>query len=169
MRSPFPEATTALAVASLAVAQQVCAQDLTTTPEGTPIMRQGVAAERCIHVEDAEMRHGRQSRSLLVDGYKRRVLRDVDSRLIVAVGVTPAHAPEASVTDAIETDVAAQESTPTCCYPVDSSCADSLVVFQPYHGSRYVQPYRGSFCHIMVESTASHRRPCAFLRPTDDA
>ena len=28
-------------------------------------------------------RHGRKSRSLLVDGYKRHVLRDLDSRLIV--------------------------------------------------------------------------------------
>jgi hypothetical protein len=62
-------------------------------------------------VEDAEMRHGRKSRSLLVDGYKRQGLRDVDSGLIVAVGVTPANAPEATVTDAIETDLAAQQST----------------------------------------------------------
>ena len=108
---PVPEETTARAVASLAVAQQVCAQDLTTTPEGTPTMRQGVAADRRISVEDAEMRHGRKSRSLLVDGYKRHVLRDLDSRLIVAVGVTPANVPEASVTDAIETDLAAQQCT----------------------------------------------------------
>ena len=85
------------------------AQDLVTNPAGPPILRHGVAAERRISVEDAEMRHGRKSRSLLVDGYKRHVLRDLDSRLIVAVGVTPANAPEASVTDAIETDVAAQQ------------------------------------------------------------
>jgi transposase len=108
---PGPEETTSRAVASLTVAQQVCAQDLTTTPAGTPTMRQGVAAERRISVEDAEMRHGRKSRSLLVDGYKRHVLRDLDSRLIMAVGVTPANAPEASVTDAIETDLAAQQCT----------------------------------------------------------
>ena len=46
---------------------------------GTPTLRQGVAADRRISVEDAEMRHGRKSRSLLVDGYKRHVLRDLDS------------------------------------------------------------------------------------------
>ena len=108
---PLPAETTARAMASLAVAQQVCAQDLTTTPDGTPTLRHGVTAERRISVEDAEMRHGRKSRSLLVDGYKRHVLRDLDSRLIVAVGVTPANAPEASVTDAIEMDVAAQHCT----------------------------------------------------------
>src|SRR5215475_2320857 len=108
---PIPPETTARAVASLAVAQQVCAQDLTTTPDGTPTMRQGVAADRRISVEDAEMRHGRKSRRLRVDGYKRHVLRDLDARLIVAVGVTPANAPEARVTDAIETDLAAQQCT----------------------------------------------------------
>jgi hypothetical protein len=53
------------------------------------------------------MRPGRKSRSLLVDGYKRHVLRERDSRLSVAVGVTPANAPEARVTDASETDLAA--------------------------------------------------------------
>jgi hypothetical protein len=108
---PAPEETTSRAGASLAVAQQVGAQDLSATPEGTPTMRQGVAAERRISVEDAERRHGRKSRSLLVDGYKRHGLRDLDARLSVAVGVTPANAPEARVTDAIEMDLAAQQCT----------------------------------------------------------
>jgi hypothetical protein len=96
---------------SLAVAPQVQTQDITLAPDGTPTLRQGGAADRRISVEDAEMRHGRKSQSLLVDGYQRHVLRDLDSRLIVAVGVTPANVPEASVTDAIETDLAAQQST----------------------------------------------------------
>jgi Transposase domain (DUF772) len=58
------EATASRAVTSLTVAQQVCTQDLTTTPDGTPTLRRGVAAERRISIEDAEMRHGRKSRSL---------------------------------------------------------------------------------------------------------
>jgi transposase len=70
-----------------------------------------VAADRRISVEDAEMRHGRKRRSLLGDGYKRHGLRDLDSRLIVAVGVTPAKAPEASVIEAIASDLAAQQRT----------------------------------------------------------
>ena len=97
--------------ASVAVAHQVCAQDVTRTPDGTPTLRQGVAEERRISVEDGEMRHGRKSRSLLIDGYKRHVLRDLDSGLVVAVGVTPANVPEANVTEAIETDLAAQQYT----------------------------------------------------------
>jgi hypothetical protein len=44
-----------------------------------------------------------------VDGYKRHVLRDLASRLIVAVGVTPANAPAASVTDASAADMAVQQ------------------------------------------------------------
>jgi len=108
---PVPAETASQVAATLTVGQQVRAQDIVITPDGTPTLRPGVAAERRISIEDAEMRHGRKSRSLLVDGYKRHVLRDLDSRLIVAVGGTPANAPEASVTDAIETDLAAQQCT----------------------------------------------------------
>jgi DDE family transposase/transposase-like protein DUF772 len=108
---PAPAETASQVSATMTVARQVQAQDVVTTPDGTPTLRQGVAAERRISIEDAEMRPGRKSRSLLVDGYKRHVLRDLDSRLIVAVGVTAANTPEASVTDAIETDLAAQQCT----------------------------------------------------------
>jgi transposase len=108
---PLTEEAASHASASLDVAQQVCTQDLTTVPDGTPALRHGVAEDRRISVEDAEMCHGRESRNLLINGYKRYVLRDLDSGLIVAVGVTPANVPEASVTDAIETDLAAQQST----------------------------------------------------------
>jgi hypothetical protein len=108
---PIPAAMATQVAATMAVGQQVQAQDIVTSPDGLPTLRQGVAAERRISVEDAEMRHGRKSRSLLVDGYKRHVLRDLASRLIVAVGVTPANAPEASVTDAIAMDLAAQQCT----------------------------------------------------------
>ena len=55
------------------------------------------------------MRHGRKSCSQLVDGYKRHVLRDLDSGLIPAVGITAANVPEASVTDSILDDLAAQQ------------------------------------------------------------
>jgi hypothetical protein len=94
---------------SLAVAHQVCAQDVTPSASGAPTLCAGVAPERRISVEDGEMRHGRKSRSQLVDGYKRHVLRDLDSGLIPVVGVTPANVPEAHVTDSIEADLAAQK------------------------------------------------------------
>ncbi len=86
-------------------ARQVRAQDVERTADGTPIVRRGVARERRISIEDAEMRHGRKSRSHRVDGYKRHVLRDLDAGLIRAAGITPANAPEASVTEAIVADL----------------------------------------------------------------
>jgi len=95
--------------ARVAVAHQVCAPDVTMAANGTPSLRQGVADERRIRVEDGERRHGRKRRSLLVDGYQRHVVRDLASRLSIAVGGTPAKAPEASVPEARATDLAGQQ------------------------------------------------------------
>jgi hypothetical protein len=103
-----PAAVAPQVAASLAVAAQVGTPARTVAPQGTPVLRHGGAAERRISVEEAELRHGRQSRSLRVDGDKRHVRRDVDARLLVAVGSTPANAPEARVPEAIATDLAAQ-------------------------------------------------------------
>ena len=99
--------------ARMAAAHQVAAQDIEPAPNGTPRLRQGVAAERRISIEDPAMRHGRKSRSERVDGYKRHVLRDLDRELVRAVGVTAANVPEAGVTDAIEADLAPQQVTLT--------------------------------------------------------
>jgi Transposase DDE domain/Transposase domain (DUF772) len=92
------------AAAAVAVARQVCDQDVDLTGPA-PSLRRGVARDRRISVEDAAMRHGRKTRSVLFDGYKRHVLRDLDTGLIVAAGITPANAPEASVTDSIAADL----------------------------------------------------------------
>src|SRR4030095_14659783 len=54
---PREQETVSRAVASVAVAQQVCTQDLTTTPDGTPTLRHGVAEDRRISIEDAPLRH----------------------------------------------------------------------------------------------------------------
>jgi hypothetical protein len=94
---------------ALAVAHQVEAQDVTTTEAGKPTLRRGVAKDRRISLEDAQMRHGRKSRSQRVDGYKRHVLHDLDNGLVRAVGLTPANAPEASVTEALVADLSAQQ------------------------------------------------------------
>lgn len=94
---------------SLEAARQVQAQDVETIPDGSVQLRQGVAIGRRISIEDPDMRHGRKSRRVRVDGYKRHVLRDLDNGLVRAVGVTSANAPEASVTDAIANDLKAQD------------------------------------------------------------
>jgi Transposase DDE domain/Transposase domain (DUF772) len=90
--------------ALLATARQVRDQDVDLTGPA-PALRRGVAKDRRISVEDAQMRHGRKSRSVLFDGYKRHVLRDLDTGLVPAVGITPANAPEASVTGDIAADL----------------------------------------------------------------
>jgi transposase len=92
------------AAGAVAVARQVRDQDVDLAG-AAPALRRGVARDRRISVEDGQMRHGRKSRSVLFDGYKRHVLRDLDTGLVPAVGVTPANAPEASVTDAITADL----------------------------------------------------------------
>ena len=97
-----------LAEPSLEVARQIKAQDVQVDENGKASLIKGVAKDRRISVEDGQMRHGRKSRSVRVDGYKRHVLHDLDSGLIRAVGVTPANVPEASVTEAISEDLERQ-------------------------------------------------------------
>jgi hypothetical protein len=92
------------AAEAVAVARQVRDQDVDLTGPA-PALRAGVAKDRRISVEDAQMRHGRKSRSVLFDGYKRHVLRDLDTGLVPAVGITPANAPEATVTGDITADL----------------------------------------------------------------
>lgn len=78
---------------------------------GDPKLRKGVAKNRRIAIEDDEMRHGRKSRSKRFDGYKRHILKDLESGLVRAVGVTPANVPESNVTEEIASDLEAQNVT----------------------------------------------------------
>ena len=73
---------------------QVRSQDLEATERGGVRIRQGVAPDRRISVEDAEMRNGRKSRSKRFDGYKEHIARDLDCPAIVACAVTAANRPE---------------------------------------------------------------------------
>jgi hypothetical protein len=95
--------------ANRATAHQVRAQDVETTASGLPSLRRGVSRDRRISVEDDAMRHGRKSRHVRIDGYKRQVLHDLDNGLIRAVGLTAANVPEARVTADLETDLQAQQ------------------------------------------------------------
>jgi hypothetical protein len=70
-----------------------------------------VAKDRRISVEDSQMRHGRKTKSVRIDGYKRHVLTDLDTLLVPAVGVTAANVAEAEVADQIKDDLDAQDLT----------------------------------------------------------
>jgi len=100
------------AAAAVGVARQVRDQDVDCCGPA-PALRAGVAKDRRISVEDAQMRHGRKSRSVLFDGYKRHVLTDLDTGLVPAVGITAANVPEAAVTHAIAADLQAAGRTLT--------------------------------------------------------
>jgi Transposase DDE domain len=99
---------TELVQPSLEIAQQVKEQDVQVDEKGKASLIKEVAKDRRISVEDGQMRHGRKSRRMRVDGYKRHVLHDLDTGLIRAVGITPANVPEASVTEAISEDLERQ-------------------------------------------------------------
>ncbi len=86
-------------------------QDLERTPQGTIAIRQGVAVDRRISIEDEQMRHGRKSRSKRFDGYKEHIARDLDVPAIVACAVTPANRPEEEGAAPIGEDIAQQGFT----------------------------------------------------------
>src|SRR2546425_8419740 len=73
------------------------------------------------------MRHGRKSRSVRVDGYKRHVLHDLDTGLVRPVGVPAANVPEARVPEPISADLACQHVTLSELH-IDRAYLSSLLV-----------------------------------------
>lgn len=90
----------------LATLRQIREQDLEPDPSGGGSrIRQGVAAERRVSVEDGQMRHGRKSKSKRFNGYKRHIAADLDSELILACAVTPANRPEEEAAPVLRDDI----------------------------------------------------------------
>jgi hypothetical protein len=90
----------------LATLAQLREQDLEPDPGGGgPRIRDGVAPDRRISVEDPDMRHGRKSKSQTIKGYKSHLAADLDTNLIVACGVTPANKHEADALPGIIEDL----------------------------------------------------------------
>lgn len=70
-------------------------QDLEPDPSGGGRrVRDGVAKDRRISIEDPDMRHGRKSKTKAFNGYKRHVAVDLATKLILAVALRPANEPE---------------------------------------------------------------------------
>ena len=86
---------------------QIRTQDLEPDPNGGggTHIRDGVAAERRVSVEDPDMRHGRKTKSKLFNGYKRHVAKDLDTGLLLACAVTPANRPEEEAAPALKADL----------------------------------------------------------------
>jgi len=88
---------------------QIMGQDLEPDPDGGGVkIREGVAEDRRVSVEDREMRHGRKSKSKRFNGYKRHIATDLDTDLILAGAITPANRPEDEAAPDIQKDIALQ-------------------------------------------------------------
>jgi hypothetical protein len=68
-------------------------------------IREGVAPDRRVSIEDKDMRHGRKSKSKRFNGFKRHLARDLRSGLILACAMTPANRPDEEAADPIEQDL----------------------------------------------------------------
>lgn len=90
---------------------EVRAQDLHTDEEGHVEVLREVARSRRISIEDAEMRHGRKSKSHRVNGYKEHIARDLDLPLILACEVRPANEPEYEAAASLKHDIERQGLT----------------------------------------------------------
>jgi hypothetical protein len=84
---------------------QVQQQDLEQDGSGRAKIREGVAPERRVSIEDEQMRHGRKSKSKRFDGFKEHIAADLDSGLIVACAVTAANRPEDEATPELQQDM----------------------------------------------------------------
>lgn len=75
--------------------ERVATQDIERDPDGKVRLKQGVAKDRVVSVVDPEMRHGHKTASQRADGYKAHVMVGGEGhRLVTAVEVTPANAPD---------------------------------------------------------------------------
>ena len=100
---------------------QLLLQDIERREEGAAL-RQGVARDRIVSVQDPEMRHGRKSAAKLFDGYKAAVAVDGDSGIIMATTVLAGNAPDnegaLALVEAAESNaqVQVEETVGDCAY-----------------------------------------------------
>jgi hypothetical protein len=87
---------------------QVRKQDLEEDAQGKVRIRQGVAQDRRISIEDNEMRHGRKSKSKRFNGFKQHLAADLDTGLIAACAITPANRPEEEAMPDLKEDIVRQ-------------------------------------------------------------
>ena len=117
----------------IATLHQIIGQDLEPDPSGNGRLRirQGVAENRRVSIEDKEMRHGRKTKSKRFNGYKRHLGIDLDTLLVLAVAVLPANRPEQEAAPELVADIAAQGLVIDALYIdrgyVNASIVDELV------------------------------------------
>ena len=125
--------------------EQVKKQDVEPTEAGGVQLRQGVAEDRRVSIEDSEMRHGRKSKSKRFNGYKQHISTHLDAGLVLACAVTPANRPEDEAAPALAADMARMGFKPDELQIdrgyINSALADEVderggtVVSKPWKGS----------------------------------
>jgi hypothetical protein len=124
--------------------KQILEQDTEPDPSGGGgrQIKEGVATDRRISVEDAEMRHGRKSKTRRFNGYKRHVATDLDTDLIMACAVTPANRPEEQAAALLEEDIRLQKHRLSELH-IDRGYIKSPVVADVLagHGDVYCKPW----------------------------
>jgi hypothetical protein len=124
---------------------QVKQQDLEPAPVGGVRIRQGVAEDRRVSIEDAEMRHGRKSKSKRFNGYKQHVSTHLDAGLILACAVTPANRPEDEAAPQLQKDMSRIGFEPDV-LQIDRAYLNSSLVEQVVErgGEVVCKPWKGS-------------------------
>ena len=124
---------------------QVKEQDLEKSPEGGVQIRQGVAEDRRVSIEDPDMRHGRKSKSKRFNGYKQHVSTDLDTNLILACAVTPANRPEDEAAPQLQVDMSRMGFEPHV-LQIDRAYLHSSMVEQVVErgGDVVCKPWKGS-------------------------
>lgn len=108
--------------------EQLRSQDLEPDPDGGGVrIREGVAEDRRVSVEDSEMRHGRKSKTKRFNGFKQHIAADIDRDLILACAVTPANRPEEEATPLLKADIERQKLKIAELY-IDRAYVNSTVV-----------------------------------------
>jgi hypothetical protein len=106
-------------------------------------IKQGVAEDRRVSIEETEMRHGRKSKSKRFNGYKQHIATDLDTTLILACAVTPANRPEEEATPRLKEDLDHQQAAIGKLY-IDRGYINSTLVdeVQDRGGEILCKPWR---------------------------
>jgi len=138
--------------AAVATLQTLLAQEVEPDPTGGggTRIREGVAKDRQISLEDEEMRHGRKSAAQRFDGYKRHLARDLDEQLLLAAEPLPANTPDTAGLDPLLVAVELQHREVT-----------SLHIDRGYLGGELIEVYDQAGVVIVckpwpVRNTAGH-------------
>ena len=125
---------------------QIRTQDLEPDPKrGGVRIRDGVAEDRRVSIADADMRHGRKSKSKRFNGFKRHLAADVDRGLILACAITPANRLEDDAMPSLTIDMERQ-----------GVAIDQVLIDRAYINSGLVDDVLGRRGKIVCKPWKSH-------------